>query len=258
LAALAAEGLELPSLLRINSLVFEGVTIDVLHAVDAGVASHIIANVFVEIMHGWGANQAARTRVLEGKIKDFYNENKHSAKIQGKLTFERLKTSNDWPKLKAKAAATRHLAHFALELAVAEDLAVPADADDAVKLHSRRRRAVCQLLVIFYSMLESNGRYFSRDDQRRVADCGRNLVIIYSQLAAESVAKEERFWKLIPKFHIFLHLCEVQCTTWGNPRWYWCYSDEDLQKLMKAVALSCHPARMASEVLRKWVVGVFT
>ena len=34
---------------------------------------------------------------------------------------ERAKTSKGWPKLKAKAAAKRHLASFALELAIEHD-----------------------------------------------------------------------------------------------------------------------------------------
>ena len=42
--------------------------------------------------------------------------NKSMSRVQGKLTVERLRTDGGWPKLKAKAAATRHLVHFALEL----------------------------------------------------------------------------------------------------------------------------------------------
>ena len=256
-AALHAAGKELPSLFKVKSLIHEGGTIDVLHAVDQGMASHVIANTFVEIMQSWGPNQAARTAALEARIKHWYNVHKEPTKIQGKLTFERLKTSNDWPKLKAKAAATRHLAHFALELVEREDDSLPVAASEEVKLHSRRRRAVCQLLVRFYELLRRHGRFFTASAKTEIAENARNLLTIYTQLAQESLDKQERMWKLTPKFHLFLHLCEIQCVTWGNPRWYWTYADEDLQKVMKAIALSCHPSRLASEMLRKWVVNVF-
>jgi hypothetical protein len=256
-AQVHANGDELSALYGIDALCHEGVTVDVLHAVDQGLASHVVANTFVELIHPWGPNQAARTAALEARIKTYYDVNRESSKIQGKLTFERLKTSNDWPKLKAKAAATRHLAAFALELAAEADDSLPPGASPAVRLHSRRRRAVCQLLVRFSELLDGHGRYFTVAAKTEIAEIGRNLVTIYSQLSAESVASEQRMWKLTPKFHIFIHLCEIQCITWGNPRWYWTYSDEDLQKIMKQVALSCHPSRLSSEVLRKWVVNVF-
>ena len=45
-------------------------------------------------------------------------------------------TKDGWPKLKAKAAAIRHLAKFGLEMALAHDVGPEADAD--ARTHSRR------------------------------------------------------------------------------------------------------------------------
>ena len=170
-----------------------GVTIVVLHCIDQGMASHIVANCFVECMEPWGRNQEDRTTELERRIAVFYKENKQAAKIQGKLTFERLKTSNDWPKLKAKAAATRHLATLALELAVEAAAALHADAPAPVKLHARRRRAVCQLLVRFYTLLYTQGRYFTTAAKKEIGDLGNKLVKIYTQLALEALGARIRF-----------------------------------------------------------------
>ena len=143
-AQCAANGVPLPNLFKIRSLCFEGVTIDVLHAVDQGLASHVVANALVELSQPWGPNQAARAAALDRNIQDWYKTcERRPSKVQGKLTWERLKTSNDWPKLKAKAAATRHLSRFALEEAKKFDEALPEDAEPTLKLHSRRRRAVC-------------------------------------------------------------------------------------------------------------------
>ena len=35
------------------------------------------------------------------------------------------------------------------------------------------------------------------------------------------------------------------------------YSDEDLQRLMKQVAVACHPSTVAETVLLKWLHDVF-
>ena len=96
--------------------------IDTLHAMDQGLASHVIANVFVEIMAlgHWGSNQKAQAAGLQEDMKFTYkvhNKTSKASKVQGDLTYERIKTSGEWPKLKAKAVATRHLAKFAAKLA---------------------------------------------------------------------------------------------------------------------------------------------
>ena len=154
---------------------------------DQGMSSHIVANVFVECMDPWGRNQADRTAELERRIGELCYANKDAAKIQGKLTFERLKTSNYWPKLKAKAAATRHMATFALELAVAAERALHPAAAPATKLHAWRRRAVCQLLVRFYTLLRIQGRYFTRAATEEIQGLGAKLRTIYIQLADEAM-----------------------------------------------------------------------
>ena len=63
---------------------------------------------------------------------------------------ERLRTSKVWPKLKAKAAATRHLALFAFEL-ISElgDPTHPYWGD-----HDRLAQGVCQLLCRFYELVQ--------------------------------------------------------------------------------------------------------
>ena len=39
----------------------------------------------------------------------------------------------------------------------------------------------------------------------------------------------------------------------GNPRFYWCYADEDLQRLVKGVATSVHIDNMAENILYKYL-----
>eukprot|EP00959_Pyramimonas_sp_CCMP1952_P475406 9504166-Pyramimonas_sp.AAC.1 len=104
LESLRESGSPLPALFRITSLRLEGVALDCLHVLDQGIASHIIANALVEVMGlgHWGGNQQLQAQGLEKSIKSWYDNHRTDSRIQGKLTYERLKTSNDWPKLKAK------------------------------------------------------------------------------------------------------------------------------------------------------------
>ena len=94
--------------------------IDVLHTVDQGVASHVVANVLwlfaVQRNVFREASQDSQVKKLFVHMKAWYKRTKASSKIKGKLTVERIRTSAGWPKLKAGAATTRHLAGYTLAL----------------------------------------------------------------------------------------------------------------------------------------------
>ena len=102
----------------------------------------------------WGPNQDTAINGLRGAIKTWYEQHPAAHKIQGKITHARIKTSNDWPKMRAKAAATRHALEFALQLA---------DQHNSGSLHDRRRLACCKLLNRFYVILNENDRYASEE-----------------------------------------------------------------------------------------------
>ena len=125
--------------------------------------------------------------------------------------------------------------------------------------HANKRKAVNDLLNRFYEILEESDRYFTEDAKMELAKIARLFLSIYSQLSHEalSAAPPVRAWKMIPKFHMFLHLLEIQCASLGNPRFYWTYSDEDLMQIVKQIALSCHTANLAEEMLFKWCVLTF-
>ena len=63
-ADLAARGLPLPVILSIVTMCHEGVMPDVLHVVDCTISAHVCANVFVEVMQGFGRNQEEQLKVL--------------------------------------------------------------------------------------------------------------------------------------------------------------------------------------------------
>ena len=216
--------------------------VDVLHALDQGVLSHLIANVFFEVMSALGPNQEAQVKALDVKLNAWYKAHPSVYKIDGHLTVNRIKTSSDWPKLKVKAAASRAVLDFAFDLATEYN---------SGSLHDQQRVAVCQLMRRFYEIIKSEPLFMSvaaRAEIKRIA----NLFLgIYKQLAGEALGREVKAWKMVPKFHEFEHLCELQ--TFLNPRSFWTYSDEDLQRILKEVGLSCHPSTVAFMATYKWI-----
>ena len=144
LAEHAANGTAPPTLLSLaTGLRLEHIMIDVLHIVDQGVASHVIGNVLFEVMRlgQWGRRLADQTAGVSADLNTWYSTAKKAktSKLQGKLTLERIRTDGGWPKIKAKAAATRHLSEYALAIAQRYD-----DGSS----HSRSRSAFRQSKVL--------------------------------------------------------------------------------------------------------------
>ena len=164
--------------------------------------------------------------------------------LPGGLTVERLRTQGGWPKLGGKAAQLRHCARFASEVA---------GQHDSGSAHDRRRLAVVQLLVRFYDLVEHGDMFFNSAQCRDLVSIGRNLPVLYSQLAAEAAAAGKKLWKAQPKLHLFCHLCEWQIPLRLNPRMYWTYGDEDLVGKLIEVASSCHPFTVHFTALFKWL-----
>jgi hypothetical protein len=195
LAELVRDGKEVPGLFAIRTLLHEGVMMDVLHAVDQGVASHLCADVVVECLDLYdGSTQAERVASLESYMNGYLAR---SERLRGKLIFARLRTSGDWPKLKAKASETRHFVKFALHLAAKHN---------SGSTHDKRRLAVCQLVQQFYDILDRNGVFISAADLNTLATLGLDFVEIWRKLSKEALDSRIRAWKLMPKFHLFVHI----------------------------------------------------
>ena len=246
-------GFAIPALLILAvGFRLECVMVDVLHTVDQGIASHIIANVFwhfaTKVKAFGGANQDSQIKQLYAHMQSWYKRTKPNSKIKGKLTVERVRTSGGWPKLKAKAAATRLLASYALSLVV------QFGSDDK---ESKLILGVCQLLVRFYEILDVESQFLSPGVKQELPKLGQRLVGLYTSLATAAKAAGLKMWKLQPKLHLFQHLCEWQAITHGNPRYYWTYADEDLAGKMAEVSQSCHPRTLAASGLFKWLHTAF-
>ena len=122
----------------------------------------------------WGPNDDVALEGLRGALKQWYDDNKDRYRIQGQLTLPRIKTSNDWPELKAKARATRHVTAFALKLATEHN---------SGSTHDKRRLAVCQLLCRFYDIISGESRFLTDDLKAELVPLAQNFMVIYEKLS---------------------------------------------------------------------------
>ena len=246
---LRAAGIAIPVLLiAILGFRLECIMVDTLHTVDQGVASHIVGNIcweFAARRRSFGTtNIDDGIKALDAHLRSWYASRKtlKEYRLQGKLTPERLRAQGKWPKLKAKAASTRHLAKYVLHLV--QSFGGPEDRD---------LLALCQLLDRFYTIIANESMFMSTAACTEIAKLGQRLAVIYASLAESAARKKVKMWKMMPKLHLFVHLCEWQAGEVGNPRFYWTYADEDLVGLLVEVAETCHPQTMAASALFKWM-----
>ena len=247
-------GLPIPILLMsVIGLRLECLMIDVLHAVDLGLAAHIIGNIMwifavVRTCLG-GANMAEKIKRLQTHMDAWYKRTQCSHRLQGKLSVERLRaTSSAWPKLKGKGAAIRKLASYALQLA--QEFANDSDNDQSIL-------EMIRLLVRFYQIIDSESMYLTAAVRRELPEIGQKLAELYSKLAKEAFENGSRLWKATPKLHLWEHLLEHQTLEFFNPRFFWCYSDEDLVGQLVDIGATCHPRTLAVTALFKWLHLLF-
>ena len=120
-----------------------------------------------------------------------------------------------------------------------------------------KRVAVCQLLCDFYNLIHAQGMFLDEPAKERLPLIGRRMCGMFAALSREAFAKGQKGWKMTPKVHLTLHLCEWQATTYGNPRVSWTYSDEDLVGTMVEVTQSCHNSTVVPTAMVKWLVVAF-
>ena len=253
IAFLLATGLAIPPLLQYAiGFRLECVLVDAMHAVDLGICASIIGNVLwilaVRRRVFGGGTMAQAVELLRNDLTAWYKEVQENSRLKGKLSVARLRGPDGYPKLKAKAAATRHMLPYAINL-LQRFAVTDAESDD--KTHDDRATLVLAYLQRFYDILYEQGQLMTQDAKTEIAELGRRLAIIYVALARDSLGAGIRLWKITPKLHVFVHLCEWQ--SFLNPRSFWCYADEDLVGSMVEVAESVHPNTVAESGMFKWI-----
>jgi hypothetical protein len=250
---LRAAGLAIPILfLALIGFRLECIHIDVLHTVDQGTASHIVGNTMwhmavVKRCFG-GTTQGQNIENLAKRLKTWYQNTRCNRRLQGNLTLERVRTSGKWPKLKGKAAATRHIVKFCVY--IMEEYGDGSDADNDVL-------NLCKMMQRFYDILDAESQFLSDGAKIELPILSRTLCGLYAKLSIEAFAAGVRMWKMNPKLHLFQHLCEYMVLFQGNPKYFWTYQDESLVGDMIELCQSVHVSTLAVSALFKWIHIVF-
>ena len=107
-------------LFAVPGFVFYMICIDMLHAVDLGIAQEIVGNIFWEALGLFapGKNHKLQVAELERKLKAHYSRMKIRNRI-GRLTKDMIRRNGKALRLVAQGAETKHVVPFALEIAVA-------------------------------------------------------------------------------------------------------------------------------------------
>ncbi len=66
----------------------------------------------------------------------------------------------------------------------------------------------------------------------------RAVCLLYVALNEEAVAAGKDAWRVKPKLHIFQEMGEYQTEQLGDPKSYWCYTDEDFVGLGSEIGFS--------------------
>ena len=246
-------GMAIPVLFLVLGLRLENIMVDPLHTVDLGLTAHIVGNIiwlYVFRKNIFGLpNHGQRLKALNEHLWSWYNSSRCPYRLQAKLTLDRIRTSKQWPKLKGKAAATRSLVPYCIFLLDTFG--------DFGNREERLARAVVRLIAEFYELMKAEDRILSAHARERLPHIGQKLAELYGKLSVMSLRANLKFWKQVPKFHMWEHLTEEQILEFGNPKFWWTYADEDLVGRVIKIAETVHTKTLTASVLFKWAHSFF-
>ena len=220
-----ANGVATSALFGIPGFDLDMIVVDVLHALDLGVSQEAIGNLFFMYICGsycTGSNRAEKLRDLWLKIKAYYKEAKPPTTLSS-ITMEMVRQQGKSPRLRAKAAETRHLVPFAFQLAQ-DMLAVDKSA------LNQTIYAMFKHLYTFYMTMGVSP--YQKD---LASSSARKFCLLYADVAKQT---PDNLWKIKPKFHLFLELAEWQTESHGDPSLFWCYADETFVGMISVMAFS--------------------
>jgi hypothetical protein len=226
LQRLRSEGQTLSPLFGAPGFTVELIVVDVLHALDLGVAQDALGNLFKEALHQkYAGTTDQKVKALFADIKGYYRRAQPPSQLQG-LTLEMIQSGHKSPKLRAKGAETRYLVPFGLELALAMEahLGTP---------HALTVARLFSFLMDFYVACSTSP--FSPE---AAASSCRQCCLLWGALASEASQLGVCAWVIKPKHHLFQELGEYMTAEIGNPRDFWCYKDEDFVGFIAQVAAS--------------------
>ena len=206
---ITARGLKLSPIFSIPGVTVHSCLPDWLHTADLGISSDALGSTMWVVLEKKmpGASRNDRLKNLWAHMRAYYAEHQPSSRLDA-LTVTMIKQDKKYPKLRCKAGEARDLIPWLK--ALAEEFFDVADPYEGAIIALSRELSSC------YSCLYAF-------DPEKLKQSARRFAALYVQL--------ERYhpddWRVKPKLHLFLELCEFVAPLRGSPTLFWTYRDED-------------------------------
>jgi hypothetical protein len=110
-------------------------------------------------------------------------------------------------------------------------------------------------LSTYFVVLRTSGRFFTEGEAQLLNRAGKTMLVAYSELGKHH-GGGETLWHIVPKFHAFVHLIEDARCDLGNPRFFHCFSGEDLIGKLLRLARKGHASTVIDHAMSCYIVGM--
>ena len=232
-----------PLLISVPGFSIEHIALDAMHILDLGVTQYLVGAVLARLVSNNFVGSTARYKErrnldniigLRRRMKTYYlNTTRERGRMTevGRLTLPMLSmgtkkkkdgtSTKSHPRLKAKAAETRHLLPMLSQIIAENPGKMGAG---AVHL------TICvREMNLFYRTMHDSPRQMSPDALRVLESSMSRFLTHWTAWGGHVVFKHHMAW----------HLAQ-RARRHGNPRYYWTYADEGENRVMSSVAKSLH------------------
>jgi len=183
--------------------------IDWLHAVDMGVGSDFLGNLFTLLEKKMpGRNIDVRRQQLWKECQEYYETHEVQDTVES-LEYKKTKSTLP-PKLRSHAAGCRALIRFGYEMAQKY-------LSDGSPIEQGAKLAAMHLWQCYQSLSQTGAMY------KREVFYNSSKAFALQYYALFLAVGGGVSWRVKPKMHLFLELC---CED-AEPNLFWCYRDED-------------------------------
>lgn len=108
------------------------------------------------------------------------------------------------------------------------------------------------------NLLEGYPQYLSEDEANNLSECGQSALLCFLAAANEAVAQSVFAWIILPKLHVFHHVCMDISIERYSPRYFHCFSGEDFMGTIKVACARCAGTGMSLRVLKRSLLRLFS
>ena len=222
---------------------------DILHICHLGTARDLVGSALRELSRVpgifQGRTQLLRLRDATERLQTYVRANGLSLALR-RLTSKSLGFSDKgFPELKAKGYDTFLVLRW-LVVEVNENR--PANFD-----------LLCTCLWSldsFLSVATNAARFFTEEQVNHLRTVGGIFLRSYIHLAGSAILRNQRLYRIRPKFHMLTHLMSDYPGSRLNFTFHSTWLDEDFNKVVMTVTKKVHKRTAAESTLKRWLLAV--